>query len=135
MYRRTCPHTTPLRFAIAIAIANGKTFRVRQPVDSVNTGRPSVQSKQDDRPSAVARPTADDLAICWHSLAGPSLRKSYYVLQIYNGVTLGGRPYHFCEKLAKCDHITHLFRQHPQLLRFRHFHGAIFGFPVKKHCV
>ncbi len=32
-----------------------------------------------------------------------------------NGVTLGGRPYHFCEKLAECGGIEHLLGQ--QLLK------------------
>lgn len=76
----------------------------------------------------------------------PPFREAHQGLQMRDSVTLGGRPYHFSQKLTERRHIHHLLGEpllqlgvlllkRLQSLRLGDFHAALFGLPVVKRRV
>ena len=109
--RRTRANSTTPGFPLA----HGETFLAIEPVDAIDAGQLSIPPKQDEQ-STIAKPAAligqiaqlrsqldlrrsrgsiaDRLSVGRYDLAGPPFRKPHCDLQMRDGFTLRGRPYH-----------------------------------------
>ncbi|AEG07173.1 hypothetical protein ACVMB3_005227 [Sinorhizobium meliloti] len=116
--RRTrADSTTP-----GLPLAHGKTFLAIEPVDAIDTGRLTISPKQNEQASVAEAPPligeiaqlrsqlqlrrstgsiTDRLAVGRYDLAGPPFRKPHCDLQMRDGFTLGGRPYHFFPRSSR----------------------------------